>query len=317
MPQERDLYEILGVARSAGPDEIKSAYRRLARKHHPDVNPGDKAADEKFKEVAAAFEVLSNPEKRKLYDELGADAQKIGFDPQKARAYREWRSARTRTGGAPFEAEGVPFDVGDLGDLFGDLFGGVRGRGARAAGPARGPDIEATIEVALRDVVFGASREIAFERPDRRQARLEVKVPKGAAEGTVIRLAGQGGAGPRGRPPGDLLLTIRLAHHPLLRVEGRDLSFDLPVTVAEAMFGAEVRVPTFEGDVQLKVPAGSQSGRKLRLRGKGLPDLHGGRGDLYALVQVVVPEAKGAEAEAAARKLSELYREDVRGGLRL
>ncbi|MHB1844156.1 MAG: DnaJ C-terminal domain-containing protein [Deltaproteobacteria bacterium] len=377
MAGQRDLYEVLGVSRGASPDELKTAYRRLARKHHPDVNPGDKPAEERFKEAAAAFEVLSDPEKRKLYDELGAEALKIGFDPEKAKAYREWRTGRS--GGSPIDPDAVPFD---LGDMFGDLFGGRAGPGRRggqrAAAPQRGPDIEATLEIDLRESVLGASRELSFERPERcascegrgaeriaicpqcrgtgqadisegplhfrgscpscggsgqvaqgscaacggsgtvrRVARLAVKVPRGAIEGTIIRLAGQGGAGRRGGPPGDLLLKTILRPHPLLRLDGRDLTFDLPVTVAEAMLGAEVRVPTFEGDVQLKVPAGSQSGRRLRLRGKGLPDLHGGRGDLTAVVQIHVPKGKGAGAKEAAQALDPLYEGDVREGLRL
>ncbi|MHB8418046.1 MAG: DnaJ C-terminal domain-containing protein [Myxococcales bacterium] len=319
MPPERELYEILGVPRTATAEEIKSAYRRAARKHHPDVNPGDKAAEERFKEVAAAFDVLGNPEKRKLYDELGADAQKIGFDPEKAKAYRQWRAARERTGpGVEFGGQEIPFD---LGDIFGDIFGGAAGgrvwRG-RAQGPQAGQDVEATLVVDLADSITGAERRLELERPGRpSHAKLEVKIPKGAVDGTVVRLAGQGSAGIRGGPPGDLLLTIQLRPHPLVRRDGRDLSFDLPVTLGEAIDGAEVKIPTFEGPVHLKIPAGSQSGRRLRLRGKGLPDLRGGtRGDLYAVVQVVVPPA-GAKVRELAHELDRHYEGDVRRGLSL
>ncbi len=379
MPEERDLYEILGVPRTASADELKSAYRRLARKHHPDVNPGDKGAEEKFKVAAAAFEVLGNPEKRKLYDELGPDAQKIGFDPEKAKAYREYKAARERTGGGiPYEGGEIPFD---LGDIFGDIFGGA-GRGgaprqARGGGPQPGEDIEASLEIDLADSVRGAERRLSLSRPERcttcdgkgakkfklcpqckgsgtaesgrgpfrfsgvcpscqgsgqipeepcktchgsgvvqRETRLDVKIPKGATTGTVIRLAGQGAAGLRGGPPGDVLMEVQLRPHPLVRLEGHDLSFELAVTVGEAVAGAEVTIPTFEGDVKLKVPAGSQSGRKLRLRGKGLPNLHGGRGDLYAVVQVIVPE-NGEEVRKAAAELDRHYGKDVRKGLQL
>jgi molecular chaperone DnaJ len=384
MPEERDLYEILGVPRTASADELKSAYRRLARKHHPDVNPGDKSAEDKFKVVAAAFDVIGNPDKRKLYDELGPDAQKIGFDPEKAKAYREYKAARERTGGgASYGGGEVPFD---LGDIFGDIFGGA-GRGgqggprqARGGGPQPGEDIEASIEIDLADAVRGAERRLSLSRPERcgtcdgkgakkfklcpqckgsgtaesgrgsfrfsgvcptcqgsgqipeepcktcrgsgvvqRETRLDVKIPKGAVTGTVIRLAGQGAAGTRGGPPGDVLLEVKLRPHPLVRLDGHDLSFDLPITVGEAVAGSEVTIPTFEGDVKLKVPAASQSGRKLRLRGKGLPNLRGGRGDLYAVVQVIVPESGSGDEEVrkAAAELDRHYGHDVRRGLQL
>ena len=377
MPPERDLYEILGVSRTATADEVKSAYRRAARKHHPDVNPGDKAAEERFTEVAAAFDVLGNPDKRKLYDELGADAQKIGFDPEKAKAYRQWRAARDRAGTeGPMGGSEVPFDIGDI---FGDIFGGMGGsRARRAPGPEAGQDIEATLEVDLADSVKGAERRIEIERPERcstckgqgakrldlcpqchgsgtaesgrgpmrfrgvcptcggsgqipvepcrtcggtgvvtARVKLDVKIPKGAVDGTIIRLAGQGASGLRGGAAGDLLLAVQLRPHPLVRREGHDLSFELPVTVGEAIAGAEVKIPTFDGDVHLKIPAGSQSGRRLRLRGKGLPDLRGGsRGDLYAVVQVAVPAGDDKVRELA-RELDRHYPADVRGGLHL
>jgi molecular chaperone DnaJ len=387
MAEERDLYEILGVPRTASADELKSAFRKLARKHHPDVNPGDKAAEEKFKVASAAFDVLSDPEKRKLYDELGPDAVKIGFDPQKAKAYRQYKAAAEQGArGSPFQrgqgGGGVPFD---LGDIFGDIFGGAQG-GAQGGGrgnghhvrpgePQPGEDIEATLEIDLADSVRGAERRLTLPRLERcatcegrgakkfklcseckgtgtavggrgpfrfsgvcpacqgsgqlpedvcksckgsgllqREAKLDVKIPKGAVTGTVVRLAGQGAAGPHGGEPGDLLLQVRLRPHPLVRLEGHDLSFELPVTVGEAVAGAEVTIPTFEGDVKLKVPAGSQSGRKLRLRGKGLPNLRGERGDMYAIVQVLVPD-DSEEVRKAAAALDRHYGKDVRKGL--
>ncbi len=313
MAEGRDLYDLLGVPRTATADEIKTAYRRLARKHHPDVNPGDKAAEERFKEIAAAFDVLGNPEKRKLYDEMGADAARIGYDPEKAKAWRQWRDRRGQVPpGVTFETGGMPFDVGDLGDLFGDLFGGL-GRRRRPAGPAPGEDVQASVEIDLAEAFGGAERRIRVPR-ESREAALEVKIPRGATEGTVVRLAGQGAPGERGGPPGDLLLTIHLRPHPWLRREGQDLLFDLPVTVAEAIVGAEVRIPTFAGPVALRVPPESQSGRKLRLRGKGLPSLHGAPGDLYAVIQVTVP-AESAEAARIAHGLDPLYRRDLRAGL--
>ena len=314
---ERDLYDVLGVARTASTDDIKKAYRRLAKKYHPDVNPGNKQAEEKFKEVTAASEVLTDPKRRALYDEFGPDSLRTGFDEKKAEAYRQWK----RQG--PGRAGGVPFDLGDferveVGDLgafdFGSIFGDLFGRGrARRPGPAAGgADASAEIEVGLREAVLGAERDL---RVDGRTLR--IKIPPGVLEGSQIRLAGQGGTGAFGAPPGDLYLTVRLREHPLLRREGKDLSLDFPVTVPEAVLGAEVTLPTFEGPVRLRVPPGTQAGTRLRLREKGLPDLKGGpRGDLYAVVRIVLPEA-GEPLRRAARDLEDLYKGDPRGGLSL
>jgi molecular chaperone DnaJ len=379
---ERDLYQILGVQKSASADEIKSAYRKLARKHHPDVNPGNKEAEERFKEISAAFEVLGNPDKRKLYDEFGAEAAKLNFDPEKAKAYREYQRARTAAGGESFDGGGVPFDFGDI---FGDIFGGGGGRGRSSAargrgqpGPQRGEDFESSIEIDLAEAVSGGERHIRIERPEEcetchgvgatrvdtcprcggsgrvqisrgplramgvcpecdgggqivkdvcktckgagtleKEATLVVKIPKGAVNGTIIRLAGQGGAGAHGGPAGDALLRVSLRSHPLVRLDGRDLYFDLPVTVGEAVAGAEVEIPSFEGNLKLRVPPGSPSGRKLRLRGKGLPELRGaGRGDLYAVLRIIVPQ-ESAESKRLAEELDRLYPGDVRQQLRL
>jgi curved DNA-binding protein len=315
----RDLYEILGVSRSAAPEEIKRAYRRLAKQHHPDVNPGNKAAEERFKEVTAAFDVLSDEKRRKLYDEFGADALRTGFDEKRAEEVRRWRRQGGAQGGMPFDfGDFRTVDVGeygafDFGSIFGDLFGGGRGaRGRRGPVPAAGGDARARIEIELRDAVLGAERDV---RVDGRTLR--VRIPAGVSDGAQIRLAGQGGAGAHGGPSGDLFLEVKLREHPHVRREGKDLAVDLPVTVPEAVNGAEVRLPTFEGPVRLRVPKGAQSGMRLRLRGKGLPDLRGGeRGDLYAVVQVVLP----AESEAlrkAARSLEGLYEGDPRAGISL
>ncbi len=323
---ERDLYDILGVSRGASPDEIKKTYRKLAKKYHPDVNPGNKQAEEKFKEVTAAFEVLSDPKRRKLYDEFGPDALRTGFDEKKAEEYRRWKQA---AGGGPGRGGGVPFDFGDFatvdlgggfgtfdfGSIFGDLFGGAGGRGRRRAGgvgiPMPGSDAQAEIAIDLRDAVLGAERDIRIDG-----RTLRVKIPAGVTDGSQIRLAGQGGPG-HGGPPGDLYLTVRLHEHPWVRREGKDLFIDLPVTVPEAALGADVTLPTFEGPVRLRVPPGSQSGRLLRLRGKGLPDLHGGpRGDLHAVVQIVLPEG-GEEVRRAVEPLRRLYTGDPRARISL
>jgi curved DNA-binding protein len=324
----KDPYATLGVSRTASAEEIKKAYRKLAKKLHPDMNPGDKKSEERFKEVSAAFDVVGDPKKRALYDEFGDISLRSGFDEAKARQFREYREAAGAGGGRGgfqgFEdlfggaAGGSGFDPSDLGSMFGDLFGGGRGRGRRSRNePVPGDDVEAPIEVDLRDAVLGAEREIMLQKPGATESsRLKVKIPPGVETGSRVRLAGQGGPGERGGEPGDLYLRVAVRPHPTVRVEGRDLLLDLPITVAEALEGAEVTAPTFEGPVKLKIPAGSQSGRKLRLRGRGLPALRSGvggapRGDLYAVLQIVLPP-NSPQAKEAVRTLSKLYGDDVR-----
>jgi len=372
---DQSLYDKLGVSRSATPKEIKAAYKKLARKFHPDVNPGDAAAEERFKEASAAHEVLSDPEKRKLYDEFGEDAAKVGFDPEQARAYRRWQAQAAGSGGAGYGFEGLGGEV-DLGDLFGDLLGG-RGAGPRRPRRRRGADIEAVLSVSLEEVARGGTRSFRLQRPERcgacsgrgsvgaplrcptcegtggqdvaqgpmrfrapcqacggsgerpgapcgscggqgvqeRSVTIEVKVPAGVEEGQRLRLSGQGAAGLGDAPSGDLYVELRLAPHPVFRREGRDLHFDLPLTIQEALLGATVAVPTLDEELELKIPAGSSSGRRLRLRGQGLPEGKGRRGDLYAVLQIRVPKvtpANEASARAAAEALESLYTEKVR-----
>jgi curved DNA-binding protein len=318
---QRDLYDVLGVSRGSSNDEIRKAYRKLAKKYHPDMNPGDKKAEEKFKEITAAHEVLSDAKKRKLYDEFGPDALRTGFDEKTADQVRQWR----QRGGHP--GQEVPFDLGDFetvnvggvgnfdfGSIFGDLFGGggVRGRRRGVPMPMSGPDAEAELQVDLRDAALGAERDLHVDGKT-----LRVKIPAGVNDGSRIRLTGQGGEGANGGPAGDLYLVVRLREPPGVRREGRDLFLDLPLTVPEAAAGAEVVIPTFEGQVQLKVPPGTQSGRQLRLRGKGLPDVKGGtRGDLYAVAKIVLPEESDALREAV-KSLADLYKGDPRAGVSL
>ena len=319
---ERDLYEILGVSRSASADEVKKAYRRMAKQYHPDVNPGNKKAEDKFKEVTAASEVLSDAKRRKLYDEFGPDSLRTGFDEKKAAQYRQWKQRGAAPGGMPFDlGDYGSVDVGDygafdFGSIFGDLFGGAgaaRGHGRHARAPAsEGESVEASIEVDLAEAVQGVERELSVNG-----RRLRVKIPAGVSDGSQIRLGGQGNPGAFGGKAGDLYLKVRLREHPLLRREGKDLYLDLPITIPEAALGAEVTLPTFEGMVRLSVPAGSQSGTRLRLRGKGLPDLKGGaRGDLYAVLKIVLPEESEGLAKAV-KPLEELYKSDPRAGLTL
>jgi curved DNA-binding protein len=320
---ERDLYQILGVPRTATADEIKKAYRKLARQHHPDVNPGNKQAEERFKEASASFEVLSDEKRRKLYDEFGSDSLRSGFDAARAEEVRRWRRQGAPPGGQPFdfgdfastEVGGQPFDFGTI---FETIFGqgaprGGRGPGGpRRGGPVPGEDLEAEIELDVRDAVTGAERDLRVG--DR---TLRVTIKPGMGDGARIRLAGQGAPGHRGGPAGDLLLRVRLRPHPLVRVDGRDLTLDLPVTVPEAAAGAEIELPTFEGKVRLQIPAGTQGGARLRLRGKGMPDAKGGpRGDLYVVVRLVLPEP-GEKLTKAVRALEPLYKGDPRASISL
>jgi curved DNA-binding protein len=286
----RDYYEVLGVPRTATAEEIKRAYRQLARKHHPDLQPAAERtkAAERVKEINEAYEVLSNPDKRSKYDALGQNWKNgMDFTPPPG---AEWRTVD------PGEWE----DLGGFSDFFGSLFGRPTGRAGRSGrGGTRitipGNDVEAELVVSLDELLKGGRRRIQL--PGGRS--LDVEIPLGTRDGTVLRLAGQGEPGVNGGPPGDLFLHARLIPHPRYRVIGDDLEMDLPLWPWQAVLGTEVRIDTPEGPVTLKVPSGTQSGRRLRLRGRGLPRADGSRGDLYATVRIVIPERpSAAEREA-------------------
>jgi molecular chaperone DnaJ len=352
----RNLYEVLGVAKGASQEEIKKAYRKLARQFHPDKNPGDKESEERFKEVQAAYDVLSDGEKRKQYDAWGSPDGQPRFQP----------------GG------GFTFDFGDLGDL-GDLFGGLFGRqGARTQRGRRGSDVEVEISLSFEDSLEGVQTTIpvsletvcsvcsgsgakpgtapkvcpqcggrgvvseaqglfALSHPcprcrgngtviedpctrchrtgrERRTKRYSVKIPAGVKDGTRIRLAGKGEAGYGGGPSGDLYVVTRVSPSKLFRRRGAvDLELDVPVTYAEAALGATVEVPTPDGRVSLKVPAGSQDGKLLRIKGRGAPALKGsGRGDLIARVKVTVPKKLSKAEKEALENLKQVSRENPR-----
>ncbi|HJL16118.1 MAG TPA: DnaJ C-terminal domain-containing protein [Sandaracinaceae bacterium LLY-WYZ-13_1] len=320
--QHEDLYAVLGVSRDASEDEIRKAYRKLARKHHPDLNPGDAEAEARFKRISAAYEVLSKPEKRALYDEFGADAEKIGYDPERAEEYRQWKrraEASAGFGGMPGGfgggfggAEGYV----DLEDLFGDLF--ARGR---PRGPSRGADAEATLRIGFMDAARGttASVEVPKPRPDGgvEMSQLSLTIPAGVDTGKKLRLAGQGHPGRQGGSAGDLYVRIEVGDHPVFTRDGTDLGLTLPITVPEALRGGPVEVPTLTGTVKLKIPAGAQTGQRMRLRGKGIEPASGAAGDLYVTLQVMAPEGGDAETrERLAAELDALYDADVRAELK-
>ena len=298
--QFRDYYETLGVSKTASDDEIKSAFRKLARKYHPDVAKDKKAAEEKFKQINEAYEVLSDSEKRKKYDQLGANwNQPGGFQPPP-----DWGGGSQRGPGGGFyqyggDGRGVEFEFGGTGfsDFFEAFFGGGRGRsafggfGGREATAERGADVEADILVTLEEALHGSTRTISLRRAGSNKVETyQVKIPKGVHEGQRIRLAGQGEAGAGGGKSGDLFLRVRLAQHPDFSVEGSDLIHEVKIAPWQPVLGTELKVPTLEGNVKLKIPPGTQGGQRFRLRERGLPSASGRRGDLYVAVQIQVPK---------------------------
>jgi DnaJ-class molecular chaperone len=303
----RDYYEVLGAPRTATAEEIKKRYRKLAHKHHPDVNPGDKTAEDRFKELNEAYEVLSDPEKRQRYDQLGQNWKGgAEFTPPPG-----WK-------GAPVDFGEGEHSAGDFSDFFESLFGGSRGTRARGGGAGfsrRGSNVEAEISLTLEEAHRGVTRKFSLEGDAicadcggsgsknnnacascrgrgsiHRPRALEVDVPPGVRDGSVIRLSGQGETGANGAPPGDLYLRVVLEPHRLFSIVGNDdLQIQLPVAPWEAALGAKIEVPTLDGPVNMTIPEGSFDGRKLRLRGQGLRRRQGGRGDQYLQLKIVIP----------------------------
>jgi curved DNA-binding protein len=305
----RDYYEVLGVPRDASPDDIRSAYRKLARQYHPDVNKEPEAED-RFKEVSEAYEVLRDPEKRERYDRLGAN-WKAGQDVSGASGFGGFAPETGDFGDVRVEFGTGGFGGGEFSDFFEGLFGsGARGRGRRTTGfggfdgfsTMRGSDQEAELELSLEEAARGGRRKISLG--DGRD--YEVNIPPGVRNGQRIRLPGEGSSGAAGGPSGDLFLRVRIKPHPRFRLEGRDIYVDLPVTPWEAVLGATVEVPTLEGTSRVKVPPGSSTDRKLRLRGQGMPASRGASGDLYAVVKVHVPRRPTAEEHELFERLAQV-----------
>jgi len=356
-------YEVLGVAKNASDEEVKKAYRKLAREYHPDRNPGDNGAEERFKEVQTAYDLLSDPEKRRAYDTFGASG---------GRGFPGAGASGGGSGGVRFEE----FDLGNLSDLFGGMFGGGSRRG-QARRPTRGDDLETRVRISFEDSLEGVQVRVpveaetvcsvchgtgaepgtspivcpqcagrgvvsdsqglfAFSQPcprcqgngtivekpcrncqgsgrERRTKRYAVKIPAGAKSGTRIRLKGKGEAGLNGGPPGDLHVVVEVDPSPLYERRGSDLVLDVPVTYAEAALGASVQIPTPDGPVALKVPSGTESGKLLRVKGRGAPHLKGnGRGDLLARVKVSIPKKLTKAEKEALEDYQKVSRENPR-----
>jgi curved DNA-binding protein len=330
----KDYYEVLGVARTASVDEIKKAYRKLARKYHPDVNPSDKTAEEKFKELNEAYEVLSDPEKRNRYDQLGEN-WKAGadFTPPP-----DWAREGARRGFDFSEIFGEGRGPSGFSDFFEAIFGGGRGARAGAGFAMRGSDVEAEISLTLEEAHRGVTRAIAIEVAERcpncggsgikdkqicptcrgrgairRPRSLEVNIPAGVRDGSVIRLAGQGEPGIGNTQAGDLLLRVRIRPHSLFSLIGEDdIQVELPIAPWEAALGAKVSVPTLDGQVEMTIPAGAQGGQRLRLRGQGLNRRRGERGDEYVKLKIVIPRGLSSTEKELFEKLAAESRFDAR-----
>lgn len=310
---DRDFYEILGVPRNASQDDIQRAYHKLARAYHPDVNK-DPSAEERFKDVSEAYDVLSDPQTRRRYDAFGPDFRQVpeDVDPE---AWSQARAAGGRTAGgrrAGSASRGSGFGFGggdiDLEDLLGGMFGGRAGRGW---GPIPGADQEAEIELTVEEAYHGTLRTVTLGGgPGARS--LDVTIPAGVTDGQRIRLAGQGGQGSEGGAPGDLYLVIRIAPHPVFRLRGRDLYVELRLAPWEAALGTSVAVATPGGEAKVKVPPGTSSGKRLRLRGRGLPTSRGKPGDLFAETRIMVPARPTSQERELFERLAAVSEFDPR-----
>ena len=351
MSKTRDYYEVLGAKRDASADEIKKAYRKLARKFHPDLNPGDKTAEEQFKLLQDAYDVLSDPEDRKLYDQYGENWRAVkagaGAPPPPGYEGYDFGNAQRSSGGGA-RAGGFDFNDFDFSrfrttgtgpqgfDIFEELFGGGAGRG-RTTRSGRGRDIEAELETSLEEAHRGGRRTLQMQVSEVcptcggtgvkdgkvcptcsgsgeviRPKTIEVNIPAGARDGATIRVPGQGGSGSNGSEPGDLYLHIKLRPHPVFTVKGDDLETELSIAPWEAVLGDKVAAPTIDGKVELTIPSGSKSGQRLRLRGQGLNKRSGGRGDEYVRLKIVVPKDVNAEERQLYEELKRVSRFEPR-----
>lgn len=310
----QDPYQILGVSRSASADDIRKAFRKLAKANHPDVNPGNAAAEERFKRVSAAFDILGDPEKKTKFDrgEIDADGRESmrgfgggspfggGGSPFGARN----AGRRAGPGGGPGGGAGAGFGGGDFDDILAEMFGNRAGAGAGpqggfgARGPVKGDDLRLRLEIDLEEAIKGGPKRISLPSG----ATLDLTIPAAARDGQTLRLRGKGEAGRQGGPTGDALIELAIRPHPLYRRDGADLSMDLPISVPDAILGARVDAPTPDGPVSLTVPPRANSGQTLRLKGRGATDAQGRRGDLLARLVVMLPDMPDDALEAFARE---------------
>jgi len=312
---KRDPYAVLGVARDADKDAIRTAYRKLARELHPDVNPGDAVAEERFKQVSEAYSVLSDPDKRSAYDEFGDIALDPNYDAEKA------REARAAFGGGFAGGDAGVGGYGGIEDLFANLC--QRGGEGRAHGRPfrrRGVDVEAELTLDFVEAALGCEKRVGIQRPTAdgglREESVTVRIPPGVSDGGQIRLPGKGGEASGGAPPGDLYARVRVRPHPTFRREGRDIHVDVPITIREAVLGAKVDVPTLTGRATVTIPPGTDGGARLRLRGKGVPKTsRGPAGDLYVNVQIRVPKDLADADREQVEKLAALDVADPRRDL--
>jgi molecular chaperone DnaJ len=337
---KKDYYATLGVKKTATADDVRKAFRKLARKYHPDVNPGDKKSEEKFKELSEANEVLSDPKKRKMYDQLGFYSDNI--DPKTAEAYA---NSSGGTGGNPFGGAGgnpfggysqsqgsrpVEFDFRDFdfgsaqqqggrGGSFRDIFSGMFGGGvAQEPSNAAGTDAEYTVQVPFWESIRGGEMKLNIQRPTASGRMtpepVSFRIKPGTRDGQRIRLAGKGNPGTRGGPPGDLYIIVHIAEHPIFRRDADDISITVPILPWEAALGAKVEVPTIDGRTILRIPPGTQTGQRLRLREKGVPSATrpGVIGDQIVEIRIVVPEIPNVEAKELWQKLEKMHPEDPR-----
>ncbi len=334
---KRDYYEVLGVSKTSSEADIKKAYRRLARKLHPDVNPGDKNAQKKFQEIQEAYDVLKDGEKRRAYDRFGHAASTPGFDPAAAAAAAGFGGGGRRSaGGSPFET--IHFEGGDFGDFFSDIFGRTRGA---ASGPEKGEDASGTIEIPFREAVLGGTTSLALrrEKPCPRcgatgrvgretcptcrgsgtvaeSETVKIRIPEGTEDGARIRIPGKGSPGARGGTSGDLYVAVRVTPHAYFERHGDDIHGVVPITIKEAYAGAEIDVPTVHGTVRAKIPPGTQGRQRFRLRGKGVKSPRTGQvGDHIYIVRILVPKSVTPAGLDAATLLDSLYEEPVRKDL--
>lgn len=308
-----DYYQILGVDRKATQADVRKAYRNLAREHHPDMNPDDKSAKEKFQKIQQAYDVLNDSEKRQMYDQYGHSFESMGGGGHGFRGGPQ--GFQDIDLGQIFGQAGGGGGFGGFEDMFAQFTGGGHRRGGRQRAPTRGQNLRHELHVPFNTAILGGQAQITVQRPSGKSETITITIPPGTEDGGKMRLRGQGEASPNGGPKGDLVIAVRVAEHPYFRRRGRDLEVSVPVTLAEAALGATIDIPTPNGEIALKVPPGTSSGKRLRLRGMGVPGKKG-TGDLYAEIQIALPESLDDESTEMLRRLDQRYPLNPRSDLK-